>query len=413
MRISTSQIIGRGANDMVDLTSQVNNTQEQISAGKRFLSPADDPVAATRILQLNQELAVSSQYTNNMGNAETRLQLEETQLKSVTEALDRVRELTLQAGDGALNSKDRAVIANELKVRLGEMKDLLNSRDAFGQYLFAGFQGDTQPFQDNGAGNFTYHGDEGQRVLQIASSTKVPTGDSGKSLFVDIPSAKNTFTVMANPNNTGMPAPAVSSGVVMDQAAFDAFYPDSAIIEFNDINNVVPAGPNFTIRSKTDGRELVSNQPFVTGQPITFKGISLVISGTPAAGDNFIVESTKTQDLLTTVSRIAEALLTVPDGQQGQGSLKSIIDTALENLDNTQTRMIDARAKIGGRLNVIDSTRALTEEVDQSNRDVLSKLQDLDYAEAVSRLSFQSFVLEAAQQSFAKISGLSLFNFLR
>ncbi len=413
MRISTLQVIGRGTNDMVDLTGQVTKTQEQISAGKSFLTPADDPVAATRILQLNQELALSEQYRANMGNAETRLKQEETQIASITEALDRVRELTMQAGDGALNSKDRTVIANEIKVRLGELRDLLNSRDAYGQYLFSGYQGDTQPFVDNGAGNFTYQGDEGQRILQIGSTTTVPIGDSGKALFVDIAAAKNTFVTTANPNNTASPAAVVNAGLVVDQTAFDAFYPDGAIIEFNPLGNVVPPGPNYTVRSKTDGRPILANQPFQTGQSINFNGISLVISGTPSSGDSFIVESTKTQDLLTTVSRIADALVAVQDGNLGGPKLKDVMDTALQNLDNTQTRLIEARAKVGARLNVIESSRSLAEEVDESNKEILSKLQDLDYAEAVSRLSFQSFVLEAAQQSFVKISGLSLFNFLR
>ena len=47
------------------------------------------------------------------------------------------------------------------------------------------------------------------------------------------------------------------------------------------------------------------------------------------------------------------------------------------------------------------------------NTTVTSQLEDLDYAEALSRLSLQSVVLEASQQSFVKVSSLSLFNLLR
>ena len=413
MRISTLQIMTRGSNDIVGLNGQVTDTQQQISSGKRFKTPADDPVAATRIMQLNQELAVSAQYKANIGSAQNRLQLEENQIAAVTSAIDRVRELTLQAGDGALSSKDREAISKELSVRLGELADLANSRDAFGQYLFSGFQGDTQPFVDNGTGNFSYQGDEGQRLLQVASNTQVPISDSGRALFVDIPAVENTFVSYANPNNTAQPPAAVSSGFVLDQEAFDAFYPEGAVIEFNPVGSVVPPGPNFSIRQRSDGREILANQPFQSGVAINFNGIQLTISGTPAEGDSFIIESTQQQDLLTSVSRIAEGLIGVPDTAEGDDQLRRMLDTALGNLDNIQAKMIDARSQVGARLNVLDSTLAMNEDIELANREVLSELEDLDYAEAVSRLSFQSFVLEAAQQSFAKISGLSLFNFLR
>ncbi|TNF20786.1 MAG: flagellar biosynthesis protein FlgL, partial [Pseudomonadales bacterium] len=47
------------------------------------------------------------------------------------------------------------------------------------------------------------------------------------------------------------------------------------------------------------------------------------------------------------------------------------------------------------------------------NKSVQADLRELDYAEALSRLSFQTIVLEAAQQSYVKIAGLNLFNQLR
>ncbi|MNJ53474.1 flagellar hook-associated protein FlgL [compost metagenome] len=47
------------------------------------------------------------------------------------------------------------------------------------------------------------------------------------------------------------------------------------------------------------------------------------------------------------------------------------------------------------------------------NKSVQAELKELDYAEALSRLSFQTVILEAAQQSYVKISGLNLFNAMR
>jgi flagellar hook-associated protein 3 FlgL len=74
--------------------------------------------------------------------------------------------------------------------------------------------------------------------------------------------------------------------------------------------------------------------------------------------------------------------------------------------------MLEARSKVGARLNTLESTAKLHEHVDLVSKGVLSELQDVDFAEAVSRLSLETFILEAAQQSFARIANLSLFNYL-
>ena len=74
--------------------------------------------------------------------------------------------------------------------------------------------------------------------------------------------------------------------------------------------------------------------------------------------------------------------------------------------------VLQVQTTIGARMNVIDSTQVQNDELSLINTSVTSELEDLDYAEALSRLSLQTVVLEAAQQSFVKISGLTLFNLL-
>ena len=59
---------------------------------------------------------------------------------------------------------------------------------------------------------------------------------------------------------------------------------------------------------------------------------------------------------------------------------------------------------------MVENTGNLAADVKLVNQEVLSKLSDVDFAEAVSRLSLQTYLLEAAQQSYTTISRLSLFN---
>ena len=66
MRLSTLQTYNNGLNSILSAQEAVNKTQQQVSSGRRVLTPADDPIASTKILQLQQDLAQREQYETNM-----------------------------------------------------------------------------------------------------------------------------------------------------------------------------------------------------------------------------------------------------------------------------------------------------------------------------------------------------------
>ncbi|HWV08976.1 MAG TPA: flagellar hook-associated protein FlgL, partial [Pseudomonas sp.] len=206
MRISSVQAFNNGVGGLGRNYSNLIRTQEQISSGNRILTPADDPVASVRLLQLEQQQAMLGQYKSNLTAAKNSLTQEETTLNSVTGVLQRVRELAVRAGGGALSAEDRRSIAQELEQRENELLNLMNSKNARGEYLFGGFLGKTEPFQRNPDGTYSYLGDEGQRSLQVAGSTQVAINDNGKSLFEDVTNA-NRVSGSGGVNNANLPTP--------------------------------------------------------------------------------------------------------------------------------------------------------------------------------------------------------------
>ena len=410
MRISTMQSFNKGLNSILDNQNQVNNTQQQVSTGRRVLTPADDPIAATKILQLQQDAALREQFGKNMTGALGRLTLEETQLAGITENLTRLKELTVKAGDGSQTIGDRQAIAAEVREILGATVDLMNSKDAGGEYLFGGFKGGTEPFQKNENGRYDYAGDEGQRFLAIASSTTVATGDNGKNLFVDIEAADNTFTTNLNPLNKG--SAFINPGFVVDEEAYADFYPEDLVITFNADSALTPPTANYTIRQASDGRvvEGMDAQPYSEGTDIVVAGIAVKISGKPEPGDEFLVNSSEKQGITDTIYRLMDGLNNLGDNPEDADTLNNLLADTLNNLAFAQSSISQVRSEVGARLNVVENTESLAADVDFVSKEVLSKLSDVDFAEAVSRLSLQSFLLETAQQSYAKIQNLSLFN---
>lgn len=415
-RLSTYWIYNRPVQDMLQLQTQVNKTQEQISSGKRILTPADDPVGSARVLQLNQEIALMDQYERNITLLDARLEQEEGVLNSVEDNIARVRELAVQAGNAAvLTEADRLAIAQEVRERIDELQNLMNTEDGSGEYLFAGFSGKTKPFVESPGGGFQYQGDEGVRSLQVSRNVTLPSSDSGKAVFMDIKSDKTSFTAYGNPVNSGNPPGVISAGVTLDQDELDDFYPNDAVITFENPLDVDPPEQNFTVRRKSDGRVIdgLENVRYQPGSSIQFGGVSVNIVGNPAPGDQFVVESSSRQGILTTYEKFLNTLEQYPPGTGVDDIYDSNIETALNNIDNSIENISQVRARIGARLNTSESIAGQHADNKLAAKDIKSTIEDLDFAEAVSRLQMQDFVLQASQQSFAQISQLSLFDFIR
>lgn len=409
VRVSSQQAFLGSVGEMIDLNSQVLDTQAKISSGKEVLTAADDPLAASRISQLTQGIALREQYTKNLTTLEAALQAEESALNNITASIQRVRELTVKAGNGAYSLEDRQSIAIELDQRLDELVALANTKDASGEYIFAGFQGDTVPFVEVQDGTYIYQGDEGQRFIKADESTNVARNDNGKRIFFEIDSANNTVFTTANPLNTDQDA-YITSGRVTDQEAYDAFYPEDMVITFNPETNIVPNGPNYTITERSTGKPVVTDFAHIQGAEVTFKGASFTISGNPNPGDVYTVESSNKQDIFKTVKNLTDGLNTLADTPEDKAQLEILLADTLVNLDNALESVVETQSDVGGRLNVVDTSRDTQEEINLVNKTVLSGIRDLDYAEAVSQLSFQTFILEATQSTFTRVSGLSLFN---
>ena len=181
-------------------TTQVK-TLEQISSGRRMLTPADDPSAYARAMEVSQAESVNMQQATNRQYAASNFAMLEGILGDVTNMLQNAQQLVVSAGNGTLNDSGRIDIATELRGNLGELLGLANRTDGNGQYLFSGFQGSTKPFADTGSG-VQYFGDEGLRMIQVSASRQLAVNESGREVFERIPASgggnQSVFKTISN-----------------------------------------------------------------------------------------------------------------------------------------------------------------------------------------------------------------------
>lgn len=412
MRVSSNQIHNQALNQMLNLQQQAAKTQNQIATGRKFATAADDPLGAVQVERLNRELAQREQYQKNIDLAENELRLEESSLKQAGDLLQRVRELTVQAGNSTNTAEDRSFIAAEIETRLDELMQLMNTQLASGDYLFSGNVGGRPPFVRDASGAVRYLGDDGQRAVQIEGSVRLPVNDSGKRLFVDVPANNTTAVAEAHPNNAPGGSGSVSRPAVVDQTAVDEFHPGGLIIEFQPLSESPNGLPNFTVRREGDNRVLegLENVPYEPGTSVTVAGLEFEIHGNPRAGDRFTVRTSDKQGVLDTIADLANGLRSIPAGGDDDGAYQALIDDALINLDNAMSNILEVRSEIGARMNVMDSVRGLHDQVAILSTELKSDIEDTDFAKAISDLSQQNLLLQAAQQSYLKISRLSLFD---
>lgn len=182
MRISTAQYFETSSAKYSDNYSSVVKAQNQASTGVRVETASDDPVAAARLLMLQQQKDMLGQFNGNITSLKNSLTNEESVLGSINDALQAASTLALQAG-GSLSDADRKSIAGQVAALEDQVLGLLNSKDSSGNYLFSGSKTSTPPYSRNSDGTYTYQGDETPLSLQVSDTLKVSAGDTGKSIM--------------------------------------------------------------------------------------------------------------------------------------------------------------------------------------------------------------------------------------
>lgn len=118
------------------------------------------------------------------------------------------------------------------------------------------------------------------------------------------------------------------------------------------------------------------------------------------------------QDIFDTMNDLISLLQTSVVDEASMTALTTGLDTANGNLDLALDNVLTVRASVGSRLQELDALDSAGEDRNIQYSQTLSDLQDLDYTKALTQLTQQQVILEAAQRTFVTISGLSLFNYL-
>lgn len=400
IRMSTSWMFQQSLSSMLSAQTGLAGIQNEVTSGQRINLASDDPAGAAQAVSLNHVIASTTQYSSNIDNANARLSTEANTLTSFNNLLDQARSLTLQGINGTLSSADRSDMATQLSQIRAQLVQLANTTDANGNALFAGTATTNTPFVQASDGSVSYVGNASNQMSQIGNGLRIPDSDAGANLFMNIPAGNGSFVASAAATNTG--SLLVGSTSVVDGSAWKAATASGPV----DYQVSFDGAGNWTA---TDTGGTIATGTYQDGGSISFNGLSLAVSGSPAAGDSVSVKSGQTQDVFTTLGNLVN---TLQDNTLTDAARSNQISRQLESIDQTQNSVLSTQTDVGGRINRIAQQKTTYSDLTLTYQTTLSGVQDTDMASAISKLMLQSTALQASQQTFAKVQGMSLFNYI-
>ena len=252
-RMSSMQLHQGSLDVILDAQARLQRTQEELASGKRILSPSDDPIAAAQISSLRSELSRIETFQRNIDLATSELASTETTIATAEDILNRARDLAVRASNASMDETAKRGIATEIDGLRDQLLALANTKNASGEYVFAGFASNAEAFSDEtrnindgdwvdiGTGlpvnndfatQVAFEGDANARVINIAPGVTIATRLTGEAVFGqsvfdqdnDVLSAFEALGVLAKGIRGALPTPPDTSplGDVDAQSVIDA-----------------------------------------------------------------------------------------------------------------------------------------------------------------------------------------------
>ena len=428
MRVSNKLFNEQQVRAFQSMRSDMQGIQEKIASGNKINRASDDPMGAVNLSAAREQRTLIEQFSKNSDLANMRLGLSDKTLDEMTTVLTRMTELTATAGNGVYDGFGHQAILNELKQLSEVALGLANTTDSMGRPLFAGRSSVDVPFTRNVDGTVAYNGDRGQHSVQVSERLTTLTGIDGGSAFmrVETPNGRRSvFEVIQSAMNsieTGAQIKGQATGG--NKTRLDFTLPSktetwsftlsgnagtaqiTANVARDNLGAMVTEINRFTSQTSVSAAIDAATGDMIltdiTEGEIKIEDIS--ISGQDSASEKLTsyVEFTKLDGSLAAIGPTVK----LTDRDQLIAYNISSMSAAMDSISNKRSLIASQMSKNGMQKDVLEGRKLVVD------RDV-SKLNDTDLAEMITKLQGQMTNLEAAQAAFSKIGQQSLFDYLR
>ena len=179
-RITGTMLTGSTLTDINSALAKLQRSSNELSSGRKILEPSDNPYGASRSIDLQSQLDGLSSYTSSVNDGVSWTQTAGGSLAGIGQALQRVRQLLISAGNATTSQADLSNIATEVTQLTEAIKQGANTQYA-GQYVFAGTLTSTPPYAHGE--NDEYQGNTGTVSRSIGAGATVQVNSDLSSIL--------------------------------------------------------------------------------------------------------------------------------------------------------------------------------------------------------------------------------------
>lgn len=394
MRVTTRMLTQHTAANIMANADAMQQTQRQLTTGKRILRPGDDPAGAAFGVRLRSQNLRDDQYLRNIEQSRTWLDTTDSVLGDIGDLLGRARELSVQASTGTLGAGDTAQVAEEIDAIRNQIISSLNRTVDVDQHLFSGQMTDTVPISvDPTTGNATYAGDTG---VSLPNPTDLTAALGIDQVLATGPlTAKGSYSIEVSINN--------------GQATVTATRTADGKAETQTVAIPGTGAAPVPVEFANLGLNLVVNENLTTingNNTFEVDGVGLAHDIAPGSTLDVNVSAGSLMPILAQLKTLHTALVS------GTGA-NSAANTAIGAIDVAADRVLSLRAQVGAKTNHIDFAQARREAMQTEGNRLLSVNEDIDLTEALTRLTAQQTVYKASLEVGSRVMQNSLLDFLR
>lgn len=421
MRITNQISNNTLVNTLARHQSQLDETQNQLGTGLKISRPSDDPSATTNNMYFRSRVNELDQFMKNATEGKARLQQVDGQLERVTEILQRVRVLTVQASNGIYQGDKgfelEVAIGKEINELLKATIDIANTRDVTGRYLFGGHTIDRPPFeameakmkglkgieiQDQIIG-VEYRGDIGDQVREIERNEYMGVNVAGNKAFWG-----TNMSITANRDSSEYAATSDQKfkidGVEISISAGDRL--DDIIDKINssplDVKASKLGSDNITLSSTSPHQIWLEDSDAGT----VLRDLGLVEINYSEPPTNYSKEATVAGNSIFDVMIQLRNDLTAKDQERISGRDLADIDMALENI-------LRHRSIVGAKMNRLEEHEKRIDFDKSFMAELLAKNEAIDFPETIMNLKWLETIHQSALSVGSKVIKPTLMDFLR
>ena len=420
MSVSTTRFFDNNSALFSKLNDELKSLQGQVGTGQADLNLTENIGDISKLSAAEEKKSETSQFLGNSQRAQSDLEFLDVAFDRLQNSLIRLQELAVESANDTLLPEERQRFAQEVQMIKLEILNVANQKDTFGNNLFGGVSGVETPFEINSMGQVTYLGSSLAKELQVTEALAVKQNFSGFDVFNNIQNENGSFSIFEVVddlissleidlnsnissnifNNTNsavikLPSTGPEARMALSLNIDDSPIDIDDVFYGNDFSELVENINSYTADTGLTASLLGDNQILLEGDVNTLKLSNFTYYGDNLEKPSIEILSEKDGAILQNIS---------------ENALKS--SNITERITDVFEHFASKRAEVSANSRRAQDSEVALQDLMITLEEDMSEIRDADLASIITQLEFLMTQKDAAQATFTRITGKTLFDLL-